>query len=180
MLSKAESWLRDTSSQQLRLIEAIIYLLVGALLILAALVAASSAGLAIWEGVSTGMLANPGIIALDRLLLVLMFVEILHTVRISISSHQLSMEPFLVVGIIASIRRILVITMQAAKFTEEGHQGPDAMLTFRNSMIELAVLGILILIFVFAISLLRRSRTPLAVSAIQSTSDSSVNTDLAA
>src|SRR5262245_31754820 len=110
MLSKVESWLRDNSSQQLRLIEAIIYLVVGVLLILAAMVAAGSAGIAIWQGVNTGMLSNPGIVTLDRLLLVLMFVELLHTVRISISSHQLSMEPFLVVGIIASIRRILVIT----------------------------------------------------------------------
>jgi uncharacterized membrane protein (DUF373 family) len=180
MLSNAERWLRDNSSQQLRFIEAIIYLVVGFLLILAALVAAGSAGLVIWQGVNTGMLSNPGIVALDRLLLVLMLVEILHTVRISISSHELSMEPFLVVGIIASIRRVLVLTMQAAKFTEEGHQGPDAIISFRNSMIELAVLGILILIFVVAISLLRRSRSTSSVSVVETAADDGLKTDLAA
>ena len=51
---------------------------------------------------------------LDQLLVVLMLVEILHTVRISIRSHILVTEPFLVVGLIASIRRILVITLEAA------------------------------------------------------------------
>jgi uncharacterized membrane protein (DUF373 family) len=158
MLSKVEHWLRDHSSQQLFFIEAVLYLLVGVMLIMAALVAAASAGIVIWHSATTQMFSNPGIEALDRLLLVLMLVEILHTVRISISSHELFMEPFLIVGIIASIRRILVITMQAAKYTEEGHQGPDAIIGFRNSMIELALLGLLILVFVYAISLLRRSR----------------------
>lgn len=46
-----------------------------------------------------------------------MLVEILHTVRISIHSHYLVTEPFLVVGLIASIGRILVITLEAAALT---------------------------------------------------------------
>ncbi len=49
-----------------------------------------------------------------------MLVEILHTGRISIRSHVLVTEPFLVVGLIASIRRILVITLEAATLTKEG------------------------------------------------------------
>jgi len=55
------------------------------------------------------------------LLIVLMLVEILHTVRISIRSHKLMIaEPFLVVGLIASIRRMLVITLEAATLSREG------------------------------------------------------------
>src|SRR5438045_8805654 len=57
---------------------------------------------------------------LDQLLIVLMLFEILHTVRISIRSHTRGTEPFLVVGLIASIRRILVITLEAADLTKEG------------------------------------------------------------
>ena len=49
---------------------------------------------------------------MNELLIVLMLVEILHTVRISIRSHVLVTEPFLVVGLIAAIRRILVITLE--------------------------------------------------------------------
>ena len=54
---------------------------------------------------------------IDRLLLVLMLVELLHTVRISIRSHSLFVEPFLVIGLIAIIRRTLVLTLQAEDFT---------------------------------------------------------------
>ena len=52
-----------------------------------------------------------GVQVLDQLLFVLVLVEILHTVRISIRAHEILIEPFLIVGLIASIRRVLVITM---------------------------------------------------------------------
>jgi len=93
----------------------------------------------------------------ERLLFVLMLVEILHTVRISIRSQELLMEPFLIVGLIASIRRVLVITMQAAKLTAEGHPSGGSEAAFRISMIELGILGLLVLIFVVSIYLLRRT-----------------------
>jgi hypothetical protein len=91
---------------------------------------------------------------LDQLLVVLMLVEILHTVRISIRSHILVTEPFLVVGLIASIRRILVITLQAATVT--GRWSTEGASIFHASMTELGLLGLLILILVFSITLLRR------------------------
>jgi hypothetical protein len=50
----------------------------------------------------------------------LMLVEILHTVRISIRSHVLVTEPFLVIGLIASIRRMLVIGLELATLTKPG------------------------------------------------------------
>jgi uncharacterized membrane protein (DUF373 family) len=62
---------------------------------------------------------------LNELLIVLMLVEILHTVRISIRSHVLVTEPFLVVGLIASIRRILVISLEMATLTKEGMWSND-------------------------------------------------------
>jgi uncharacterized membrane protein (DUF373 family) len=95
---------------------------------------------------------------LDQLLVVLMLVEILHTVRISIRSHTLVTEPFLVVGLIASIRRILVITLEAAALTKEGKwTTPEGANIFRASMIELGLLGVLVLVLVYSITLLRRS-----------------------
>ncbi|HEY8716552.1 MAG TPA: phosphate-starvation-inducible PsiE family protein [Candidatus Acidoferrum sp.] len=94
---------------------------------------------------------------LDQLLVVLMLVEILHTVRISIRSHTLVTEPFLVVGLIASIRRILVITLEAATLTKEGRWSPDGASIFHASMMELTLLGLLVLILVFCITLLRRT-----------------------
>jgi Phosphate-starvation-inducible E family len=46
----------------------------------------------------------------DRDMFVLMLIEILHTVRGSVRSGELTPEPFLIVGLIASIRNVLVIT----------------------------------------------------------------------
>jgi len=52
--------------------------------------------------------------------------QILHTVPISIRSQVLVTEPFLVVGLIASIRRILLITLEAATLTKEGTRATRA------------------------------------------------------
>ena len=46
---------------------------------------------------------------LDRLLLVLIVAEIVHTVVLSLRSHRLAAQPFIVVGLVAVIRRILVL-----------------------------------------------------------------------
>jgi hypothetical protein len=61
-----------------------------------------------------------------------------------------------VVGLIASIRRILVITLEASTLTKEGSWSVEKASIFRASMIELGLLGLLVLILVFCITLLRR------------------------
>jgi hypothetical protein len=92
------------------------------------------------------------------MLVVLMLVEILHTVRISIRSHVLVTEPFLIVGLIATIRRILVITLEAANLTRPDTWAKGGEAIFRASVIELGLLGLLVFVFVAAIYLLRRTR----------------------
>ena len=47
---------------------------------------------------------------LNTVLLVMMTMEIVYTVAISLQSHTLNVEPFLLIGVIAGIRRMLVIT----------------------------------------------------------------------
>ena len=63
-------------------------------------------------------------------LFVLMLVEILHTVRVSIRSGNLNAEPFLIVGLIASIRRVLVITLQSSNAQQQ--EGADHSAVFRT------------------------------------------------
>jgi uncharacterized membrane protein (DUF373 family) len=94
----------------------------------------------------------------DRLLFVLMLVEILHTVRASIQSHELAGEPFLIVGMIATIRRILVVTLETSDRPTEGNAPLGSTPTFNNAMIELGVLGVLTLVLAIAIYLVRRSK----------------------
>jgi cellobiose-specific phosphotransferase system component IIC len=87
-----------------------------------------------------------------------MLVELLHTVRISIRSHMLVVEPFLIVGLIATIRRVLVLTLQAEALTSKGSWAADGKSLFQASMIELGVLGVVIAILVTAIYAMRRTR----------------------
>jgi uncharacterized membrane protein (DUF373 family) len=95
---------------------------------------------------------------IDRLLLVLMLVELLHTVRISIRSHSLVIEPFLIIGLIAIIRRILVVILHSEKFSGDMLWTPDVEAHFRASMIEAGVLAMLVAVLIASIFVVRRAR----------------------
>lgn len=152
-----EEKLRVHFGEYLGKAEVAIYSLLAVLLFVTAIAVAANAGKMLWDGLLHWMIVPQTLQILDQMLVVLMLVEILHTVRISIRSHVLVTEPFLVVGLIASIRRILVITLEAASLAKGGVWSPDSTNIFRASMIELGLLGVLILIFVYSITLLRRS-----------------------
>ena len=88
-----------------------------------------------------------------------MLVELLHTVRISIRSHALVVEPFLIIGLIAIIRRTLVLTLQAEGFTQGTLWSADVEAHFRASMIEAGVLALLIAVLVASIFVIRKTRS---------------------
>jgi uncharacterized membrane protein (DUF373 family) len=153
----AEERLRHHFDYYLGKTEIVIYSVLAVLLAVAAFVTIATAGRLLWVDLIHWTVAPQGLSVLNQLLIVLMLVEILHTVRISIRSHILVTEPFLVVGLIASIRRILVITLEAATLTKEGAWATEgANGIFRYSMIELGLLGLLVLVLVVSITLLRR------------------------
>jgi len=87
---------------------------------------------------------------IEELLLVLLVVEILYTVQVSFREHTLAPEPFLLIGLIASVRRVLVIT---AELPELGTQSEQK---FSFLMIELGVLTGLIVALVASVMMLRR------------------------
>jgi phosphate starvation-inducible membrane PsiE len=95
---------------------------------------------------------------IDRLLFVFMLIEILHTIQTSIRSRTLTCEPFLIVALIASIRRVLVITLQSSEFTRDAAWTSEHEAHFHATMIELVVLRVLILVMVASIRMLRRGR----------------------
>jgi uncharacterized membrane protein (DUF373 family) len=148
--------LRRRASAILEVTEQVIYGLLALLLAATALVAIASAAKTLL-GALRGDMSLEVSQALNALILVLMAVEILNTVRISIRAHALLLEPFLVVGVIASIRRILMITLDAAALTKNGRwSNPTAEPVFRATMVELGLLGLLVLVLACAIILLRR------------------------
>jgi uncharacterized membrane protein (DUF373 family) len=138
-----------------------IYAILAVLLAATALGALGGAAAQLWSAITRWTVTADTPRVLNELLIVLMAVEILHTVRITIRSHVLVVEPFLVVGLIAAIRRMLVVTLEAAALTKGGQWANEgASAVFRASMIELGLLGLLVLVLVAAIALLRRYGPP--------------------
>jgi hypothetical protein len=89
---------------------------------------------------------------LDRIMLILLVVELLYTVQVSFRRHALVPEPFLLVGLISAIRRVLVLTAEFGELREQA--GGDA----QHFLIELAVLTVLILALAISFALLRKGR----------------------
>ena len=82
---------------------------VGVVLIVLAATLAVSGVVSFVEDVQKRSIAIAAINLLDRVLLVLILVEIVHTVVLSLRAHRLAAQPFIVVGLVAVIRRILFL-----------------------------------------------------------------------
>jgi uncharacterized membrane protein (DUF373 family) len=87
---------------------------------------------------------------LDQILLILLLVELLYTVQVSFREHALVPEPFLLVGLISVIRRVLVLTAVMGENTAAGSTPPYPL------VVELAVLGAVIVALAGSLVLLRR------------------------
>ncbi|HET6306011.1 MAG TPA: phosphate-starvation-inducible PsiE family protein [Rhodopila sp.] len=135
-----------------------LYYALALLLCATILLALASAASGLWQGLGDWTMVEPVFIVIDRLLVVLMLIEILHTVHVSVKSGVLTCEPFLVVGLIASIRRVLVITLESSQASQHGVISDTGEKLFRASMIEMGVLCVLIPVLVGSIYVLRRSR----------------------
>ena len=146
-------------------IELVVYVALGVILSVTALLVLGSAALLLWEGMRDWSGTSAIFLTVDRLMFVLMLIEILHTVRGSVRSGELTPEPFLIVGLIASIRNVLIITLKSSGVTSEHFGSAEGAMLLRSSIIELGFLGALILIFVVSIYLLRRGHAPAAPNA---------------
>lgn len=75
---------------------------------------------------------------LDALLLIFIVVELLFAVRMTIARRELVAEPFLLVGIIAAVKEIVVLAVKAAEDAGTGRR-------FTDQLSEVAVLGGLVI-----------------------------------
>ena len=129
-------------------IEQIIYIALGALLSVTMLVALAGTAQLLWGGIQDWTNIDSIFEIMDRILFVLMLVEILYTVRVSLQTGTLSSEPFLVVALIACIRQILVLSLETSNVAKPQKWTPENAELFRAAMIELSVLGGLVVIMV--------------------------------
>ncbi len=97
------------------------------------------------DGVATAVTHS-----LDGLLLVFILLELLAAVRATMVEHRLVAEPFLVAGIIASIKEIIVLSLEAADFVGKPGEG------FGHAMTGIGVLGGIVLLLSVATFLVRR------------------------
>ena len=147
---------RDLRSSDLFLmVEHALYVALGVVLSVTGLAALADVVHTLWGAMINWNGPSALLVTVDRLLFVLMLAEILHTVRVSIKSGALTCEPFLIVGLIACIRRVLVITLESSQANGKSEAGGQEV--FQSSMIELGILGGLILVMVISIYLVRRA-----------------------
>ena len=149
-MTKADKDTRGIVARAFTWVEDIVYVGLGLLLAISALLLLGSGAVAFARAVSDGQLAAAVISLLDRLLLTLMIVELLYTVQVSFREHTLVPEPFLLVGLVAATRRILVLTAELGDVKERSAE------TFRASMIELGVFALMIVAFVVCLLLMRK------------------------
>jgi hypothetical protein len=99
--------------------------------------------------------SNLGFVGLlDRILLILLIVELLYTVQVSFRDRALVPEPFLLVGLSSAIRRVLVLTAEFGEWREKTASESQ------HIVIELAVHTVLILILAVSLMVLRKAGAP--------------------
>ena len=84
---------------------------------------------------------------LSGLLLVFIFTELISTLRLVIATREGRVEPFLIVGIVAAVRRVIVISAEAKDVFGTAR--------FRDMMIEVGLLTITVLVLGVTVFVLR-------------------------
>jgi uncharacterized membrane protein (DUF373 family) len=98
----------------------LISVVVGVLLVLLAVVVLVLGVVDFLRDVTSGPVETAVVNLLNRVLLVLILVEIMHTVVLSLRAHHLVTQPLLAVGLVAVIRRVLfVLSSEATASTPE-------------------------------------------------------------
>lgn len=148
--ARERAWPIRRLSALLSGLESALYVVVAAFLVVSAGFVLIGTATATAAAVSAGKDGSEvGVIVLDRILLTLIVAELMYSIRLVMQTHEIAAEPFLFIGLIAALRRILIVT---ANF-ERPQPGPG----LTNLLIELGVLGFLVVGLAVALFLVRRS-----------------------
>jgi uncharacterized membrane protein (DUF373 family) len=137
MEAPVRQWSRLTEQlgQGLSSFEVVLYASVGLLL--------AAAGVLVLVGTASGLIreidhgtsaVDVAVLVLDRVLLALIVGELLYTLRFVVRTHEIAVEPFLYIGLIAVVRRILIVTAQLER-------GAPAGRALTNVLLELPFSG---------------------------------------
>jgi hypothetical protein len=131
-------------------VEDVVYIGLGLLLAGCSLALLVSGLINFGQNLITGSLTTNIVALLDRVLLILLVVELLYTVQVSFREHALMPEPFLLIGLIAGIRRVLLLTAELAQVSEKSE------VVFQHFIMELLTLTVLIVALVISLVVLRK------------------------
>jgi uncharacterized membrane protein (DUF373 family) len=139
---------RRKSTQILSKAEEYIYIAAGFILVIAAAGLLVAAIIEISISLKGYDYSSAIVQLLDRILLVLMLAEIIYTVQRIAHTRRLEATPFLVIGIIAAIRRMLIITAESANTVnlDDAH--------FQGALAELGLLAVLVLLLAISVRLI--------------------------
>jgi len=129
--------------------ETIIYLFAGLLIAAGAALLLVTTLVEGGENLLKGRYHEVALTLLDRVLLALMLAEILYTLVRFAREGGLEATPFLIIGIIAAVRRVLVLTAEAVEKFDLADPAFLAVLA------ELGLLALLVVAFALAIRLVR-------------------------
>lgn len=133
----------------LEVVEDLIYSIIAIFLIGSGVLLLIGAGLDVSRNFDVNNIHPLVVHVLDETLLVFVVVELLHTVRITLRDHSLAAEPFLIVGLIAGVRRILILTASSDAL----HSGPDFVVYW----VQLLLLIVLVVAMVVALFIWHRT-----------------------
>ncbi len=128
--------------------QSVVYYLVALALLVTIGVLFVSVGTSILAVFETGPLET-ALAVLDRVLLISIFVELLNTIGVLVRERHIVAEPFLLIGLIAVVRRILLVTAEAGQTVDQE--------TFLNLVTELGVLTALVISLAAALYFTRRA-----------------------
>ena len=141
-------------SRALRMAENVIYCLVSLVLVAAAVVLLATTA---YDLITTLGDDVPEAVreTLDALLLVFILVELLSATRETMNQRKIVAEPFLLVGIIASIKEIVLLTLESKDVLETNNEA------FDNAMTEIGILaGVIVLLSLASFLVRRKEREP--------------------
>src|SRR5262249_27204205 len=130
---------RAWAARAFTLVEDVVYLGLGLLLAGSSIVLLIGGLITFCQHLVAGSLGSNIVPLLDRSFLFLLILHLLSTFQVLFGEPPLFPEPFLLVGLIAAIRRVLILTAEFSRVQDQSDE------VFRRFTVELVVLTVLIM-----------------------------------
>lgn len=146
---KREEFIRERTEQAFGLVEDLFYVAVALALSLAGIGLFGYVVYEFFSNITETPFTTLILALLDGLLLVFILTELIHSIRAVIDEKVLISEPFLVVGVVAAIRRLVVVSAEAKELAGTPK--------FSDAMLEMGILTAMVVGLGAVIFLLRHT-----------------------